>query len=247
MAAAVKRPDIREQAGTALNSSRLQMRANVETPLDRVAGLGAATLAIQSGAAQQRLPVAAVQPAVLQRSRSMADLMLEPPVQSDDQDRLAGELGALLWHIRYGGQHNAIPQASTLFAAWMRYRPRCAAMSAELLGKFALRVLHEWLSDRCIACGGSGKQEKTERGNWVRPQGRMKRNAIFRSCSICGGGGRSTPSHPERMKLLGLSREIYDAERWTQTFNAAHAWLGYKIRALKRPLTLQLERGKRRT
>jgi hypothetical protein len=74
----------------------------------------------------------------------------------------------------------------------------------------------------------------------------MQRNAVFRQCTACNGSGRSLPSHPERMKLLGLTREQYDQANWPQSFNAAHAWLTSKIWHLARPLRAELERGVKR-
>jgi hypothetical protein len=241
-----RKPDIRELVGAAVNSSHLKLRPDVETALDRVAALGAATLAVQGGAARADLPIGAMAPELQRRSIDLREQMLRPVDQGKEEDVLAGELAALLWHIRYGGQLNAVPKAVVLFAGWMQYRHRLADVKAELLAIFAQRVLHEWLSDRCAACAGSRKQERTRAGNWVRPRGAMQRNAIFRPCSACNGSGRSLPAHPERMKLLGLTREQYDQANWPQSFNAAHAWLTSKIWCLARPLRAELERGVKR-
>jgi hypothetical protein len=242
----IRRPDIRELVGIAVNSSHLKLRPNVETALDRVGALGAATLAVQNGAARADLPIGAMAPDLRRRSIDFRKQMLRPIEPEKDQDILAGELAAVLWHIRYGCQFDAVPKAAALFARWMGNLHRMAGIEPARLEKFAQRVMHEWLSDRCAACAGSRKQERTRAGNWVRPRGAMQRNAIFRPCRACNGSGRSLPCHPERMKLLGLTREQYDAAHWMHLFSAAHAWLGRSIWYLARPLTAELERRKRR-
>jgi hypothetical protein len=167
---------------------------------------------------------------------------------------VVGELGGLLWHIRYGGQDGCLHQAIVLFANYVSRRGRFIQAKAlhgmaeqereQLLERFAGRVLHEWLSDRCVACGGTGKLERTESGSWVRPRGMMKRNAVFRVCPSCHGSRRAMPSHTTRRRALEVKIEDYEAHGWAQHFRAALAWLDLEIaRRLKRPLTVQLERG----
>lgn len=245
MSEPARKPDIRELVGCALNASVLVMRENAETPLQRVAALGAAQLAVQTGAAKAGLPIAAMDPMLRRRSTDMRQLMLHPPGDKE-QDHLAAELGSLLFHVRYAGQQDALPKAAVMFSAWMRYRATMRDVTDTELLTLARRTLHEWLFSRCRACEGSAKQEKTKAGNWVRPRGVGQRNAQFRTCQICHGSGRALPAHPERMHLLGLTREKYDADRWPQKFSAAHAWLNMKIAVLVRPLTAQLGRYKRR-
>lgn len=239
MAEPVKRADLREQIGVSVNASvlvtvprkrRTDEATSAETHLDRVAALGMATLSVQTGAARDGVPVAA------NRDRPL-----------DPQNVLAGELSALLWHIRYGGQNGFLPRAIPYLAEWMSYRPRLAGVERRLVNALAERAMHEWLSDRCPACGGSGKLERSRTGAWIRPRGSMQRNATFRTCQACSGSRRSPVRHPERMKALGLTREQYEAARWPQHFNAALAWLGKLVAPLiHRALTAELERRKKR-
>jgi hypothetical protein len=184
------------------------------------------------------------------RSADMRDVMLDPG-EPDERDRLASELGPFLWHIRYGAQHELLPKAVRLYARWLQHRRLFSEFTTEahvlVLERFSACVLHEWLSDRCVACGGSGKLERTNSGAWIRPRGSMQRNAVFRPCRGCDGSGRSRPSHAERARWLEIPMSWYESERWQQRFNAAHTWVKFLITdRLHRPLTGQLERRKKR-
>lgn len=229
-----RKPDVRELIGTAVNASQLVMRAGAESALERVAALGAAALAVQLGADRLDLPIAACRD--------------HPPTP---ENVIAAELGSLLWHIRYGGQFDAVPQAVTLFATWLSGRGKfsklCQARRILLLPKLAARALHEWLSDRCVACGGSGKEERTRTGSWVRPRGSMQRNAIFRTCRACHGSRRRLHGDRERARSLGVSNEAYVAERWDVALRGSVGALGRLLASrLRAPLTAELERRTRR-
>jgi hypothetical protein len=230
-----RKPDLREQIGVALNASTMVMREGVETSLDRVAALGAAGLAVQLGADRRDLPIAACrdQPA-------------------NEENIIAAELASVLWHIRYGGQINAVPQAIILFATWLSARGRYSKIDPlkriVLMPKLAACALHEWLSDRCVACCGSGKQERTNTGSWVKPRGSMQRNAVFRVCRVCHGSARRLHGDRERARSLGLSNEAYAAERWDAAVRGAVAHLARILTSrLRSPLTAELERRKRRS
>jgi hypothetical protein len=108
MADAAK-PDIRELVGIAVNTSALTSKEGHETALDRVAALGAAQLAVSTGADIENVSIAGTRHVVY-------------GAELDVRDVQAAELGGLLWHIRYGGQHGLIPRAVTLYARWLRAR-----------------------------------------------------------------------------------------------------------------------------
>lgn len=227
------KPDLRELVGSAVNTSALTFAEDHERPLDRVAALGAAALAVTTNADRENVTIAGTRHQVY-------------GAQLDARDVLTGELGPMLWHIRYGGQHGLVVRAVPLFARWLSERRSFAGVNdAQLLERFATRALHEWLSDRCLACGGSGKLERTRSGGWIRPRGSMQRNAVFRVCSSCNGTRRATPSHTERTRWLDISRDRYESERWGQRFNAALAGLNVHAARIHRPLTVELERRKR--
>lgn len=233
MSEPVRRPDVRELVGSAVNASTLVMRSN-ETALERVAALGAAALAVQLGADRLDLPIGACrdQPA-------------------NQENIIVAELASVLWHIRYGGQFNALPQAVTLFSTWLSGRGKHAkldqAKSLALLPRLAMRALHEWLSDRCVACRGSGKEERTRTGSWVSPRGSMQRNAVFRTCSGCHGSRRRLHSDGERARSLGVTKQEYESERLDAAVRSAVAALGrFLVNRLRSPLTAELERRKRR-
>lgn len=230
----VERAGLQEQIGQAVNSSHLEHREDRDNAVVKIGALGASALHIHHGADFQRLPIAAV--------------VSVPGHKPDAQDALAAELATCIWHIRYGGQFDSVPRAVRLFAEWMVYRGRFNHITdaGQLLPRLAARTIHESLSDRCIACGGSGKLERSPTGSWVRPRGSMQRNATFRTCPACEGSRRQAISHTARRVALGITRERYDAERWDTHFKAALTWLDRNMGRLNRPLTVQLERSKKR-
>jgi hypothetical protein len=157
----------------------------------------------------------------------------------------------MLWHIRYGGQYDLVPRAILLYARWLQGRRIFDAFTEEahlrVLERFAGRVLHEWLSDRCVACGGSGKMERTKHGSWIRPRGSMQRNATFRVCTACNGTRRASISHGDRARWLDMPMSWYESEHWARRFEASLVWLNqFHANRIVRPLTAQLERRKRR-
>lgn len=246
-----ERRTLEEQIGTSVNAKSLRMESRAEggeTSLQRVAALGAAVLHVQHGA--DRLgPKGQGEPVVY----ALAERNHQPKAI----DQISGELAGVLYHLRFGGQHELVGQAVTLFAAYIGMRSRfgptgfLGAMRSgereQLLRRFAERALHEWLSDRCVACGGSGKLERSESGSWLRPRGLMKRNAVYRACPTCQGSGRAIPSHTARRKAIGITFHQYEEQGWGQHFRAAFTWLSVTIsKRLKGPLTAQLERSKKR-
>lgn len=245
-----RRPDIAELVGVALNASSLEFAENHERPLDRVAALGAAAARIETGADLAGLTIAAMQVDVYRRSADMRTLMLDPGT-FDEVNDIAARLCPLLWHIREGCQHENLPQAIRLFSTWLRHRRTFTgfdtAAHLRVLERFGAWVMHEWLSDTCLRCGGSGKLERTRGGTWIRPRGAMQRNATFRECMGCHGSGRARPSHTERARWLEIPMQWYESEGWEQRFTAAHLWLSQLLhRRVRRPLTAELERSTKR-
>lgn len=246
-----RKPDLRELVGVAVNTSALVFEPGYERALDRVAALGGAAARISTGADRAGLPRAAMEVETYRRSADMR-LLMSKPGTPDERDQIAGELCPLLLHLREGGQLDCLPKAIQLFARWMRYRRTFADFDTDahlvLLERFASRVMHEWLGDRCQRCGGTGKQERSRGGQWIRPRGSMQRNATFRACDICHGSGRARPSNGERARWLEISLEWYESERWEQRYTAAQLWLKRILNnRLQRPLTAELERRTKRT
>lgn len=252
------RRDLREQYGSAVNACALTLSEHRDTPLLLVAAMGAAAARIASGADRQNLPIASMQPEALERGRDVSQvdmrrLMLHPParVGQDPRDLIASKLGPNLWHIVEGGQMELVPLVIEQFAEWLTYRHTFAAFTTpdqvRQLRAFSMRAMHELLSPRCVACGGTGKQERTRDGTPVRPRGSMQRNAVFVTCGGCGGTGQARPSDGERARALGVTMALYDRDGWPRRFVAANGWLK-KIFAqrVRSPLTAELERGKRR-
>ena len=233
-----ERRSVQEQVGRSMNASVLRTTGrspDVETPLMQVAGFGAARLHVALGVDRSNVPLqeAAARPA-------------------DPRDQVAAELISLLWHIKYGDQRGQLAGAIRLFAQWMGMKARFSTYADRdvLLPRLAARALHEWLSDRCPRCGGTGRLEVTKEGNLIRGSGSMARNARFTQCGGrmgCGGTGRPVPSQTARRLALQLDIKRYDAERWDTHFQAAMTWLSMHLAArATKPLTAQLERSKKR-
>lgn len=251
-----ERRTLQELVGVSLHASNLRIASRSdsgETALLRVAALGAAMLHVQHGADGRG-------PSGGGGSRSgggtLAEVVADPAHRPSAQDQVLGELAGALYHLRYGGQHELVGQTVTLFAAYIGMRQRfgqggflgklAPIERAGLIRRFATRALHEWLSDRCIACGGCGRLERASSGSWIRPRGLMKRNAVFQACRTCHGSGLAMPSHTARRAALGIGLEQYEREAWAQHFRAAFTWLARDVGRLYRPLTAQLERSKKR-
>lgn len=240
-----------ESTATSMNSSALRMEARApggETALQRVAALGMAVLHIHHGADRA---------GPLGRGGPVAEVLADPSHQVQPQDALAGRLAGDLLHIRDSRQFGLLPRAIEDFACWCTFRRQFTdearfpdrSRLAQLLPKYSGRTIHEWLSDRCIACGGSGTLERAAGGSWVKPLGRgwIPRNTAFRVCTSCHGSRRCTPSHTARRMAIGISIKDYELEAWGQHFNAGLTWLTNVVyRRLTRPLTVQLERSKKR-
>ncbi len=125
----------------------------------------------------------------------------------------------------------------------VNWRARLAQVDPRQFVPFATQALHEWLSDRCQACGGTGKLERTRGGAWVRPRGAMQRNAVFRVCTACDGSRREPPRHAERRRRLGLTATVYEEQAWPAHFRAALDWLSHSLAPrVRRPLARELER-----
>lgn len=254
-----QRPDLREQYARAVHASVLTLREERDTPLLMVAAMGAAAARIASGADRQHLPIASMRPEAIERGHDtsqvdMRTLLLHPPKgrNPDPRDEVAGRLAPNLWHLLDGGQHELVPLVVEQFAEWLVYHSAFTAFTTpdqvRQLRAFSARAVHELLSPMCPACGGSGKRERTRDGKVIKPRGSMQRNATFVECSACMATGRVRPSEAERARSIGVTMKDYDKDGWQRMFTAAPVWL-LKILASRvhRPLTAELERGKRRT
>lgn len=254
-----ERRTLEEQVGVSLNASSLRISASdpsAETSLQRVAALGAAVLQLSYPKRESATGVDHT------TGHTSGPLGVEAADQTNTRptakaiDRVAGELGAALYHLRFGGQLDQVKQAVALFSTYIAMRqrfsdggflaPLAPAARADLIRRFAERALHEWLSDRCVACAGCGRLERTQSGSWIRPRGNMKRNAVYRPCQKCHGSGRALPSHTQRRQALGIGLAQYEKQAWQQHFQASMTWLSSITGRLKGPLTRQLERSKKR-
>jgi hypothetical protein len=93
----VRKPDIRELVGIAVNTSALKLKEGQEAARSsRGARRGDAGRAPRRG--RDDVPIAGCRHVVYGE-------------ELDARDVMAGELGPMLWHIRYGGQHGLVPKA----------------------------------------------------------------------------------------------------------------------------------------
>lgn len=246
------RPDLMEQYGVSLNSTRLQstkMRGEGvrEQTLDRIGGMGMAALSIKLGDQS------------LRTGESLYVFAAAMCVDAGDrQDELVGELAPLLWRLKAGGQANTKAvnlqgqavmqhQAAVLFARWMSLKPRMqhwtdGEQNYPRLLPFAQQVLFEWLFERCGGCGGSGRLELTNLGA-VPTSGRNARNTRYVQCRTCSGTGKAIGRDAERSQALGLLKAVYDAANWGACFRAARIWLDQIARRPNKHLRRELERS----
>lgn len=230
MAVAALRPSVLEQVGVSCNATTLKASEGRETDVDRVAALGAASLVVQLGADRDEC-------SIFGSFKLAAD--------RDERDRISGELGALLIRIKVGQQHALIPQAVHLLRQYMALMQMFAEYDqltrSLLIEPFAPHVLHEWLTDRCTRCGGTGLLER-QGANLVRGRGSMQRNAVFHACDTCHGKKRMPANHVERARALGIPKRWYYDIGWPSRFSAARSWLDQVARRIQRPLTQELGR-----
>jgi len=194
------KPGQGERYGVAVNASVLELEHERETALDRVCEMGYARI--------------------------------EMAKADGDAQRIAGELAPLLWRAAYGRDRgNALTMACASFAAWLKLKPYYAEIDLidpGLVHRFAQAVIQEWLSLRCIGCGGGGWEEVTATGKRVCPTGRV-RNAPKAICQHCRGSGKPKANPKLRMRVLGRGRDkIVDGEYgkfWYRQFFLADLWL----------------------
>lgn len=240
MGAIAEKRTVIEQVGSAMNASVLLMEESRETALERVAALGAAARCVELGADMSGIPLAG------------AEAQLADGRKIDRRNWIAGQIGPLLWHVKAGGQIEFVDQVIGLFVEHCMTRrvfddiPNQDERRA-WVERFASCAVHEWLSDRCHACGGTCVQERIVGRDPVRPRGRGQRNAQYVTCLICQGSGRVPASlrHGVRARTLGLARGWYFKLGWPQRFAQAHEWLEGLANRIVRPLTQELGRSKR--
>lgn len=221
--AAAERRDIMEVVGVAIGSSDLSSSETRERHVDMVAAVGAASGRLHYGNAGLPTVASAMRPT------------------ASGADQIAAELAPMLWHLKAGGQEQTALRVAGIFAGWMRCKPDFAAMHPQIVQAFAMRVVQEWCRTGCVRCRGAGVLEVDRRLGKVAPKSHA-RNARLVQCDLCFGSRRATPNHVDRAAWLGVTREVYDQEKWYRRFTVGLVWLDQIARRLRRPL--QLESGR---
>lgn len=221
-------PGLQEQVGSAVNASVLTFKEGHERPLDRIAALGGAARTI----ALNRDGYAAPNPV--------------------ETDRLASRLAPLLWRLKFGGDatRETALDAARSFCGWMtrqRYW-RCdrSNVTSQQMQLFSARVICEWLSDKCAACGGTGLQELLRNGMTRRPRRFGDPEVRHVKCRACHGSRLACVHANARAQALEISFADYKAH-WPRRFDLASAWLRGIANRLKKPLQSELERDKNRS
>lgn len=134
---------------------------------------------------------------------------------------LADALGAMLWRLKYKGDHRVAARALVLLANRLREDHRWArtvsgrgrtrgasgdqiGAAPDLIDRLAFRVLMEWVNDRCTTCHGRGTV------------GQMGSLSL---CPSCNGSSKQPPQHSTRARDLGVSRSQYHT-RWEWVIEA---------------------------
>jgi hypothetical protein len=199
--AARDRPGMGERYGVAVNASSLVSEDGRDTPLDRICEMGYARIEMSAQA-------------------------------QDDAARIASELAPWLWSAAYGSSDRATSrvESCTRFAQWLLLKPYMAEIQRVdqgIVERFAQCVVHEWLSPRCRACGGSGWQGVTDKGKRVHASV-LGRNCMKAICEQCRGSGRPKVSPALRMRALSGGRKVGRGEYekfWQRQFAVARAAL----------------------
>lgn len=224
MAVAAERRDIMEAVGVAVSSSDLSASEQREKHIDLIAAVGAASARLHYG----------------DQATTIAGAALRPT--GTRADHIAAELASSLWRLKAGKQEQTALRVAGLFVQWMREKPALAQIPGEQLGELAKRIVQEWAWCTCARCRGSGLLEVDRRMGKVTPRS-YARNARYVTCDQCQGSRRASPNHQRRAECLGISREVYDQDKWYRRFTVGLIWLDQIARRLKRPL--QIESGRR--
>ncbi|MBA1367044.1 hypothetical protein KTD28_06635 [Burkholderia gladioli] len=144
----------------------------------------------------------------------------------------ANDLGRLLVRIKAGQETKpaTIRKATLLFAQMIRLsgrfkRSRFTGLKhderrdqragsdverakVDIVERFALRVLDEWINDQCVRCEGRGI---------VRRDGRY-------ICPDCAGSGKRPLDEAARALAIGISLDEY-RRHWSRRFHDMHALL----------------------
>lgn len=223
--AAAERRDLMEAVGVAVGSSDLSSSEVRERHVDMIAAVGAASARLHYG--NQAVPIAG---AVLRPTASPAD-------------QIAAELAPMLWHLKAGGQEQTALRVAGMFAGWMRCKPDFAAMHPEIVRLFSMRLVQEWCRATCGKCRGAGLLELDRRLGKIAPRTHA-RNTRLVTCDLCQGSRRASPNHQHRSEWLGITREVYDQEKWYRRFTVGLVWLDQIARRLRRPLQIESGRSK---
>jgi hypothetical protein len=246
------RPDIRELVGVAMSASVLAIDPNRgETALLRVAAVGGAANRIALNLdkpAQVTLASGLVfsQPLIagVARDSKTARVLIgsQPP---GDRSRLEAELAPLLWRMKYGRDATAKTALDSirLFATWLAGTTtwRESPVEANQARRFAARVLHEWIADKCPACAGTGLQELLRNGMTRKPRRYGDPAVRHVKCRGCHGATRPAPDMMARARALEISLSDYRAH-WATRMERAGMQLVAISRRLKKPLQSELER-----
>jgi hypothetical protein len=163
--------------------------------------------------------------------------------------RVDAQLASALWRSAYGQDagsesmaEGALELALTLRFHMKRLEPLAAEPSRTR--PLARRVIHEWIHDRCGACGGSGNQEMLA-GRRVKPQ-TFARNARLVVCAGCDGSGHARPSRRDRRHAIERVGEQLDQVVFDRIWNPVFTFAAYQCDRvagnLRRP-TLRALRG----
>ena len=139
-----EKPGLAEQLAVAVNASTLTIEVGRETPLEKVAAMGLAGMAMREQAAHAPALIAADLAPLLWRAKHGKDVAA--------QRRSEGLF------------------ADWMCVSW-EYFAEIARADPGLLLRFSRRVLEEWISHRCGSCGGGGKQQLWKNGRRTVPVG----------------------------------------------------------------------------
>ncbi|VVD76527.1 hypothetical protein PEP31012_00871 [Pandoraea eparura] len=145
----------------------------------------------------------------------------------------ADELGAILWHMKYGQdvKRAGLRRATLLLASRVRSagkfkrskftgfstsdkrNARLGAdverASADIIERFAVRIITEWVADLCPTCHGR---------RWI-PRASTPRvaGAVPLQCPTCAGAGKPIEDEAARARAIGVELHVY-RRHWSRLF-----------------------------
>lgn len=131
-------------------------------------------------------------------------------------------LGAAMLRVTADHDARELKRAAILLA----HKLQRGRESLTMLIKICAIVIHEWLADKCTACGGRRYM--------------ISQTGVADACTVCNGEGVRRHSDAERCRAMKFDSRTYP--KWERRFADAHSALAAANTGVIRDCSKQLER-----